>query len=233
LNSQRAEFDQIKILLPLNLKGKFIGMAKAKKLTLKVFENKQLKERENLNGPYSPLYLMLTFNGKVKTIKSPTFELINDTNDRMDLIYENKGEIEQNDRRIFEGIRRLIEDKGQHFSLDFISQENENYLYLKSPIFDLIGKKVRMNLFTFFDYQRKLSSSALLFGTNYNWVVSIQHLKEVNHSLFLDFIYLYPRIENILDEFLKLRNQNFFPYIIDFEINNEKTKRLKELFNSI
>lgn len=208
-------------------------MAKPKKLTLKIFENKQLKEVESESGSYSPLYLMLTYNGKVKTIKSPTFELIDHINFNTYLIYEDALEIERNDRRLFEGIRKFLENTGKEFSLGFVSQQNEEYSVLKTPIFRLIGEKVRSNLFTFFEGEKKLSASALVLGTFYNWEYSMLHLKEISPSVYSEFKEYFPAIEEILSEFSKLSAQNYFPYMIDFQLNRPEIMQLKRLFNSI
>ncbi|MCR9080899.1 MAG: hypothetical protein NXH89_00645 [Cyclobacteriaceae bacterium] len=207
-------------------------MPKPKKFTIRIFENRSLKEKGSIAGPYFPLYCSISYNRRVKTIKSLTFELLDKINFGVDLLLDGHEEIEKNDRRVLEQYRSLVESTNREFSIDLISSENKEYEFLKTPLFYIAGEKIRNQLFFFFQgkgQNPKFPLSQLLIAENQNWVYFLGHMKEISPKKFEEFIEFYQPTEKILLEFEKLNEINFFPYLIDIQVNNPITKNLKEL----
>jgi hypothetical protein len=218
-------------------------MAKEKKLTVKIYENRQLKEykspeEESMDGyelvyshTFYPLYLMLTFNRKVKTIKSPTFEFLHEIHERTDLIITDPDEIEKNDRRLLDGYREIIEKRGEEFSLDLISSSNPEYVKFKEPVFHLVGSKVKMEFFHFFHGvgpHDKYPYSMMVALTTPNWMVFLYHLKETSPGIYSEFLDWFEDVELIVNEFENFSRQNLFPFRIDLELNTSGFEHLRK-----
>jgi hypothetical protein len=212
-------------------------MAKAKKFTIGIFENRSLKEKDFSKGVYYPLYLTLSFNRKNKTIKSLTYELLNDLNSRAEVLMDDHEEVEKNDRRILENYRKYVESQGIEFSLELISPDNEDYVKLKVPVFEFVGGKVKWRLYSFFqgpDNKFPLYPNAqLLSWETYNWDRFLHQMKEISPKFFQDFMEENEDIEKIFHEIKKLDDLNLWPYLIDLKTDNPIFQDLKKAIEGL
>lgn len=214
-------------------------MAKVKKLTVKIYENRQLKEysmhsHENETHTFYPLYLMITFNRKVKTIKSPTCEFLERTNSAFHLLPSNWGKIQNNDERLMNHFRKYVEEGGKEFDVLYISPENQDYKKFKIPIFDVFSKEFTAALSGFFlnlsqEKESEFSTTQLILHTYPNSVHFLRMMQELNRELALDFISLNPLLIKMNKMFFKLQVDGIFPFYADYLANEDFLEELSKL----
>jgi len=214
-------------------------MAKEKKLTVKIYENKQLKENQ-FPGPgddpnsFYPLYIMITFNRKVKTIKSPTFEFLERTNSAYHLLSSNWKHIQNNDERLLKHFRSFLESSGLEFSVASIAPENEIYQKFKTPIFDLFSREFLNYLHVFFGNREsetngKFSATQLILYSYPNPIHFFEMMQEMNSELAVEFASINSAQIKRIRIFERLRLIGIIPFYADFQANEPFLSDLSEL----
>lgn len=207
-------------------------MAKPKKLTVKIYENRQIVkpyESEFEQTQFWPLYVTVTYNGKIKNIKSLTFEFLERLNMNYDLISEDWEAIRKNDERLFGNFKKFIESKNQEFSLDLVSPTNSDFQKAKLTIYDFYSSHLRAGLFKAL-HNHSWTIQALI--TSNNLIAFSYMLGELKPEIFEDFKSKSPKSYLFLEEIIELSNQKIFPFMVDVWVKEPFLSQLTGIFSN-
>lgn len=202
-------------------------MAKIKKLSVKVFENRQLQKGKIKTWEFYPIYLSVIFNKKVTTLKSPFYEYISQTN----IWRDSKPEIkvfEINESRLFKNIRAFFEDNNIEFSTSLLKSEELVYRFLSTPLWKVFDFEFRMGIAVFLaKFEGKYANTSVLLYESSNYYSFVESIKEINPGLYLEMVTFLPNYFNILDCLVELSKNDIFPYVADFLQNESFLDSLK------
>ena len=205
-------------------------MARQKKLSIKLFENKILsKNTDGYDVIFHPLYLNVIFNKKVTTLKSPSFDFTENTSLFTHWITEQPNIIEMNDTRLINNIREYYEKSGREFSVLELKKTNKAFSKLSSTLFDAFRYEIVSELITYFYSKKEFQYTSIMAASSFNYIYFLRSLKELNTEIYKDIIYTIPKKAQIIEVLAGLLEKNIIPYVVDYLNDEEFTNQLKEL----
>ncbi|MBS4070674.1 MAG: hypothetical protein KGZ90_05070 [Algoriphagus sp.] len=193
-------------------------MAKPKKLTVKIYENRQIVkpyQSEFVESQFWPLYLTVTYDRKIKNLKSPTFEYLERLNFGYDLITEDWEAIRKNDERLLVNFKSIIEARNQTFSLDQVSQTNPDFQNAKITLYDFYSSHLRSDLFKVLQGNPWAIQASLTAG---NLVAFSFMLGELKPEIFEDLKKQSPESHIFLNQINELASDRIYPFMVDLWI---------------
>jgi hypothetical protein len=225
-------------------------MAKARKLTVKIFESRQIlnpytrkdserffKKDEDLK--FWPLYLTISYNNKTKNMKSPTFEFLERMGYGYNLIFGDHELIRLNDERLLKNFKRLIEESNREFSLDLVSPANEEFNLCKKFIYDYYSSKARRDIFKVLikglerTGELRFPNSMLILAGTENLHDFLGMIKELSPKLFEEFTLEFTDSFSVLTNLDLLKYKNIFPFWVDHLVNEDFLKRISSRINDL
>lgn len=196
-------------------------MGKPKKLTVKIFENRELKEVKTKEPVFYPLYLVVTYNRKVTKFKSPTYDFILNQNIGYELITENQEAIRINDERLISNYKKYLESKNIEFSVSLLKSDNQEFEEIKTPLEQILNSKLISALFKFFNAKKTFINTTLLMAETENINFFINAIAELNNDVFEQLRSIDPDLFNAMDELRSLERKNIFPFYIDHLVDEQ------------
>lgn len=202
-------------------------MAKAKKkLTIKVYENREL----SITDQGYPYYVFVTYNRKLNRIKSPTWTYFSIL-DRITpgepfkiMLFDSKQSnneiIYYNDERLISSIRTYYEDNPSEgvFDVSMLKSGNSDIEYLKTP---LIFTLSLINIDFMAYIAKKYGSGNMIYVMNLifrskNLSDSLSLIKELNEKIYIDLKDNFPSHFLIIDFLNALMNMGIVIFYIDY-----------------